>query len=100
MYKITNLLHDLYATIWHKYHERYFKIASNFTRLTAREIMYDNFEVSLVAFMPSITTNQAIIPIYICLYVFLKEFKDSAFLKDAGMLFHNLGPAIENLRSP
>ena len=31
---------------------------------------------------------------------FLKEFKESAFLKDAGILFHNLGPAIENLRSP
>ena len=30
---------------------------------------------------------------------FLKEFKESAFLKDGGMLFHNLGPAIENLRS-
>ena len=35
-----------------------------------------------------------------CRWVPLKEFKDSAFLKDAGMLFHNLGPAIENLRSP
>ena len=34
------------------------------------------------------------------LNVFLKEFKESTFLKDAGMLFHNLGPAIENLRSP
>ena len=33
---------------------------------------------------------------------FLKrEFKKlRAFLKDAGMLFHNLGPAMENLRSP
>ena len=31
---------------------------------------------------------------------FLKEFKESAFLKDEGMLFHNLGPAVENLRSP
>ena len=30
---------------------------------------------------------------------FLKEFKESTFLKDAGMPFHNLGPAIENLRS-
>ena len=30
---------------------------------------------------------------------FLKEFKESAFLKDGVMLFHNLGPAIENLRS-
>ena len=28
---------------------------------------------------------------------FLKEFKELAFLKDAGVLFHNLGPAIENL---
>ena len=34
------------------------------------------------------------------LSVFLKEFKESVFLKDVGMLFHNLGPAIENLRSP
>ena len=25
---------------------------------------------------------------------FLKELKESAFLKDAGMLFHNLSPAI------
>ena len=31
---------------------------------------------------------------------FLKEFKESTILKDAGMLFHNLGPAMENLRSP
>ena len=30
---------------------------------------------------------------------FLKEFKESVFLKDADMLFHNLGPARENLRS-
>ena len=40
---------------------------------------------------------------YIYKYVlrcFLKEFKESAFLKDAVMLFHNLGPAIENIRSP
>ena len=28
------------------------------------------------------------------LSVFLKEFKELAFLKDAGILFHNLGPAI------
>ena len=38
----------------------YFKIASNFTRLTAREITYNNFEISLVVFMPNITTNHAI----------------------------------------
>ena len=35
------------------------------------------------------------------LTVFLEEFKESLFLKDTGMLFHNyLGPAIENLGSP
>ena len=38
----------------------YFKIVSNFTRLTAREITYNNFETSLVVFMPNITTNHAI----------------------------------------
>ena len=38
----------------------YFKIISNFTRLTAREISYNNFEISLVVFMPNITTNHAI----------------------------------------
>ena len=36
----------------------YFKIVSNFTRLTAPEITYNNFEVSLVVFTP--TTNHAI----------------------------------------
>ena len=30
--------------IWHKYHLRYFKIVSNFTCLTAREITYNNFK--------------------------------------------------------
>ena len=46
--------------IWHKYHSRYFKIASNFIRLTAREITYNNFEISPVVFTPNITTNHAI----------------------------------------
>ena len=46
--------------IWHKYHLRYFKIVSNLTRLTAREISYNNFEISLVVFMSNITTNHAI----------------------------------------
>ena len=45
---------------WHKYHSRYFKIASNFIRLTAREITYNNFEISPVVFTPNITTNHAI----------------------------------------
>jgi len=47
--------------IWHKYHLWYFKIVPNFTRLTAREIIYNNyFEISLVVFMPNITINHAI----------------------------------------
>ena len=33
---------------------------SNFTRLTARKITYNNFEISLVLFMPDINTNHAI----------------------------------------
>ena len=41
-------------------HDNYFKVVSNFTRLTAREIMYNNFEISLVVFIPNITTNRAI----------------------------------------
>ena len=36
-------------------------IVSNFTCLTAREIKYNNFEISLMVFMPNITTNHAII---------------------------------------
>ena len=36
------------------------KLSSNFTRLTAREIWYNNFEISLVVIMPNITTNNAI----------------------------------------
>ena len=32
----------------------------NATRLTAREITYNNFEILLVVFMPNITTNHAI----------------------------------------
>ena len=46
--------------IWHKYQSWYFKIVSNFTHLTAQEITYNNFEISLVEFMPNITTNHAI----------------------------------------
>ena len=34
--------------IWHKYHSWYFKIVSNFTL----KITYNNFEISLVVFMP------------------------------------------------
>ena len=41
-------------------HWWYFKIVSNFTRLKAREITYNYFEISLVVFMPNITTNHTI----------------------------------------
>ena len=37
------------------------KLSSNFTRLKARElIVYNNFQISLVVFIPNITTNRAI----------------------------------------
>ena len=32
--------------------------------------------------------------------MFFERIQGIAFLECAGMLFHNLGPAIENLRSP
>ena len=51
--------------IWHKYHSWYFKIVSNFTRLTTREITYNNFEVSPVVVMPNITPNHVLLPIQI-----------------------------------
>ena len=38
----------------------YFKIVPNFTHLTAHEITYNNFEISLMVFMPNINTNHAI----------------------------------------
>ena len=36
------------------------KLSQNFTRLTAREITYNDFEISLVVVMPNITTNNVI----------------------------------------
>ena len=39
---------------------RYFQIVSNFTLLTAREITYNNSEISLVVFMTNITINHTI----------------------------------------
>ena len=50
----------IYSDIWHKSLELYFKIVSNLTRPTAQEIPYNNFEISLVVFMPNITINHAI----------------------------------------
>ena len=47
-----------------EYHSWYFKIVSNFTRLTAREIVYNNFEISLVVFLPNITYKS-------CYYLFI-----------------------------
>ena len=37
-----------------------FQNVSNLTRLPAPEITYNNFEISLVVFMPNMTTNHAI----------------------------------------
>ena len=42
--------------IRHKYHSRYFKITSNFTRLTTREIMY-NCKISLQIMLAITYTN-------------------------------------------
>ena len=59
-YKSCYYLFILLRDIWHKYHSWYFKIVSNCTRLSALEITYNNFEISLGVFMPNITTNHAI----------------------------------------
>ena len=48
-YEYKQIIAWIVRDIWHKYHSWYFKIASNF-----------NFEISVVVFMPSITTNHAI----------------------------------------
>ena len=61
----------IWRDIWHKYHSWYFKIVSNFTCLTAREITYNDFEISLEGFMPNITTNHGII----YTYFFIPQFK-------------------------
>ena len=45
-------------------HTNFSTCVSNFTRLMAREITNNNFEISLVVFMPNITTNHAIICLY------------------------------------
>ena len=69
--------------IWHKYHLRYFKIVSNFTRLTVREITYNNFEISLVVFMWNITTNHALLYRYwwnTRIFPFTKKSSSRAYL--------------------
>ena len=50
----------IWHDIWHKYRSWYFKIVSNFIRLMAHEITYNNSEISLVVFMTNIITNHAI----------------------------------------
>ena len=69
MWKLQNYCGWLYKQIiawfahdiWHTYHSWHLKIVSNFTHLTAREIRFNNFEISLVVFLPNITTNHAVI---------------------------------------
>ena len=48
--------------IWHKYHKWYFKIISN-------------FKISLVAFMPNITTNHAITVLIDLYFIFFSIFR-------------------------
>ena len=45
----------------HKYHLWYFKIVSNFTCLTAYEITYNNFEMSLVVYSGQLISLQIIL---------------------------------------
>ena len=40
------------------------KLSQNSLALTAREITYNNFEISLMEFMPNITTKHSIIITY------------------------------------
>ena len=54
------LIASFVPDICHKYQLWYFKIVSNFTHLTAREVSYNNFEISLMVLMPNVTTNHAI----------------------------------------
>ena len=54
-----------------KNHSWYFKIVSNFTRLMAREITCNNFETSLIVFMPNITTNQTTMLLPVLINVFI-----------------------------
>ena len=44
-----------------KYPLWYFKIVSNFTRLTAYEITYNNFEISLVVYLGQLISLQIIL---------------------------------------
>ena len=52
---------------------------SNFTCLTAREITYNKFEISLVVFMPNITTNHAITILLLLLLLLLLLYKALLF---------------------
>ena len=56
----TLIIPDITKIIVYKYHSWSFKIVPKFTRLTAREITNNNFKISLVAFMPNITSNHTI----------------------------------------
>ena len=67
MYYISNLflwkqiIAWFVCDIWHKYHSWHFKIASNFTRLTAHEITYNNNSKYHLRYLcPNITTNHTI----------------------------------------
>ena len=49
----------------------------NFTCVTAREITYNSFEISLVVFMPNITTNHAMTNTKYKLFYWIKKKKNA-----------------------
>ena len=59
-YEYKQIIASFVCDILHEFHLWDFKIVSNFTGLRACEILYNNFEIPLVVFMPNITTNHAI----------------------------------------
>ena len=54
--------------MWFKYHSCYFKIVSNFPCLTAREITYNNFKISLVVFMPNVYYKSPILILLLLIF--------------------------------
>lgn len=79
----------------------YFKIVPNFTRLSAREIMYNNFEISLVVFQLNNTTYHAITYLIYSIFFdfFLYSINCFNFLFIIYFLFHSLFHEREDILS-
>lgn len=67
----------------------YFKIVPNFTRLSAREIMYNNFEISLMVYQLNNTTYHAITYLIYSFIFFFIPLTVSTFLFIMHFLFHS-----------